>query len=928
MAARPTTSRSVRPETSRGDLDPMADTHSDRDPQYTYSQEYSLEDEGEESDDEDVFAFLPPSTPQHSSTQPPAQSPLQSYIPPLHSPPQVPPPVPQQHPYLQQYPADLPSPTSPPPPFTTFSDPLVYPPPAFIPQAAVQYIPEAGPSTTSVHFVGTVDSPSPPSTTEHRDSDSIEDGFRLRKLGSLPTVVSTTTGFTTTSSHIPVDVKRRTSLFHEKRQASTALSDISTIDPELDGAESASITMKFDFDTVQEEDSPYPEVRASVSNIDDPDMPVLTIRMWLVGLFLSFTGSSMNIFFNFRQPAPLIIPVVLLLVAHPLGKFLSYSLPITLYRMPRILGVAEYYYKLQLGFGFSVTLNLATQLTGFGLAGLCRRFLVWPASMVWPQNLMTCTLLNTLHAEEVENAGISRFRYFVYVFTGAFFFFFLPGYLFQALSMFSWICWIAPNNVPLNQVFGVASGLGMSILTFDWTVISWIGSPFMIPWWAEVHIFAGFVLFYWILTPILYYTNTWYLGHFPMFGTQPFDRFGDSYKVSRVLTAQDTFNMTAYEEYSPLYLPAAFAMTYLLAFALSTCVIVHTLLYHGRTLLNGFKRMRFEEDDIHLKLMQNYPEVPDWWYGSVFVSFFCLSIVAAEVWHTGVPVWALLLAVLLPIIYVLPSGFIYAMTGQAISLNLLAQIIPGTLLPGQPLANMVFKAYSVQTLTESTSFVQDLKLGHYIKVPPRATFIVQLVATLLSTFLQCGVKEWIFRTIPDICSPDQESQLTCPHNKVFFTASAIWGLIGPSRQFGPNSIYHAQLYALIGGAVLPVPFWIMHRRRPDSWAKYVSTPVVLLGVSFIPPATGINYSAWFAVGFVFQFVVRKRNFAWWCKYNYITGAALDCGTVLSLLTIFFALQLPKGGFPVNWWGNTVFMNNVDWAGTPLLATPPDQPLPN
>ena len=34
-----------------------------------------------------------------------------------------------------------------------------------------------------------------------------------------------------------------------------------------------------------------------------------------------------------------------------------------------------------------------------------------------------------------------------------------------------------------------------------------------------------------------------------------------------------------------------------------------------------------------------------------------------------------------------------------------------------------FKAYSVQTLTEATMFVQDLKLGHYIKVPPRATFL-------------------------------------------------------------------------------------------------------------------------------------------------------------------------------------------------------------
>ena len=37
-------------------------------------------------------------------------------------------------------------------------------------------------------------------------------------------------------------------------------------------------------------------------------------------------------------------------------------------------------------------------------------------------------------------------------------------------------------------------------------------------------------------------------------------------------------------------------------------------------------------------------------------------------------------------------------------------------------AFQVFKAYSVQTLTEATNFVQDLKLGHYIKVPPRATF--------------------------------------------------------------------------------------------------------------------------------------------------------------------------------------------------------------
>ena len=47
----------------------------------------------------------------------------------------------------------------------------------------------------------------------------------------------------------------------------------------------------------------------------------------------------------------------------------------------------------------------------------------------------------------------------------------------------------------------------MGILTFDWAQITWIGSPLMVPWWAEVQIFAGFFIVYWILCPILYYTN-------------------------------------------------------------------------------------------------------------------------------------------------------------------------------------------------------------------------------------------------------------------------------------------------------------------------------------------------------------------------------------------------------------------------------------
>jgi OPT family oligopeptide transporter len=208
----------------------------------------------------------------------------------------------------------------------------------------------------------------------------------------------------------------------------------------------------------------------------------------------------------------------------------------------------------------------------------------------------------------------------------------------------------------------------MGVITFDWTQISWIGSPLMVPWWAQLHTFASFVIFYWICVPILYYTNTWKFAHFPIGSATPYDNMGKAYNVTRVLTDDQQLNVEAFDAYSPLYLSATYAMTYMLAFALSTAVLVHTALYHGPLLINGMKRIKIEKDDIHAKLMRNYPEVPDWWYLLSFAVFFSLAIVACEVWHTGVPIWALVLSVMLPCLYVVPSGFIFAMTSQGVSL--------------------------------------------------------------------------------------------------------------------------------------------------------------------------------------------------------------------------------------------------------------------
>lgn len=63
--------------------------------------------------------------------------------------------------------------------------------------------------------------------------------------------------------------------------------------------------------------SPYPEVRSVTSPIDNADMPVETVRSWIVGTV--FIASAFNTFFSPRQPAISIGTHVLQLLLAPNG---------------------------------------------------------------------------------------------------------------------------------------------------------------------------------------------------------------------------------------------------------------------------------------------------------------------------------------------------------------------------------------------------------------------------------------------------------------------------------------------------------------------------------------------------------------------------------------------------------------------------------
>lgn len=50
----------------------------------------------------------------------------------------------------------------------------------------------------------------------------------------------------------------------------------------------------------------------------------------------------------------------------------------------------------------------------------------------------------------------------------------------------------------------------------------------------------------------------------------------------------------------------------------------------------------------------------------------------------------------------------------------------GVILPGRPIANVCFKVYGYMSMTQAISFLSDFKLGHYMKIPPRSMFLVQV----------------------------------------------------------------------------------------------------------------------------------------------------------------------------------------------------------
>ncbi|CAG8519807.1 8088_t:CDS:10 [Dentiscutata erythropus] len=546
------------------------------------------------------------------------------------------------------------------------------------------------------------------------------------------------------------------------------------------------------------ENSPIPMVAAAVSVKDDPSLPCTTIRFWVLSTLFTSLGAAVSEFYYFRSNGVGYSIFFVLLASYIVGKWMARVLPVDEFKFYKwkftlnpgpfnikehvliavaagagggsaygtdIIAIQDLFYNQHPGFFLGMLLLMSTQMIGYGLAGFLRKYLVRPANMLWPSNLVFSSLFSTLHGDVSDTQD--KLKFFITTFTIMFVWQFVPQFMFPLLTSIALLCLIKPYN---NDIFRLGSGYhGLGILNFslDWNAIGQPG-PLYTPWWAQVNWYVGVIVGSWIIAPILMAKK------FPLLATYSLNKDGERYNQSTIIDFNTgSLNETAYKEYGPVYLSVTFAVGYFYSFIAFTAAITHVALFYGNEIWDRFKASRSEEvEDIHCKMMRNYE-------------------------------------------------------------------------------------------------------GHYMKIPPKAMFTAQMWGTVVGAFINYWTLQLIIyakRPFLDGTMRDPTGQWTGYRSQVFNTASIIWGLIGPGRTFGSDSMYHPLLWGFLIGFLAPVPFYFLHKKFPKAKFNLVTIPLICNGLSILPG----TYTNFIITGFIASYLSQR-----WAFHRY-----------------------PKVSFP-EWWGNNL-----------------------
>ncbi|CZR67174.1 related to Oligopeptide transporter 2 [Phialocephala subalpina] len=735
--------------------------------------------------------------------------------------------------------------------------------------------------------------------------------------------------------------------------------------------------------TMMRYSSPYPGVRAVAEPLDNTDVPIETFRAYFLGIGWAVIGTFMSTFFNSRFPSISLGGSVIQILLFPCGKALALILPdwgFTAYGARHSLNPGPWTFKEQMF--ATITYNIAIYTTNsygmilvqkmdvfygekfvtFGYQLMLTLFVQLMVKALWPTILPTIAMNRALTRpeprENINGWTISRYRFFYVCAISMFFYYWLPGYLFTAMSTFNWMTWISPKNVPLAILTGSESGLGLfnPITTFDWNIATSSYAALAQPFFATCTMYFGSILGAFIILGI-FYSNMYNTAYLPINSSSAFANDATSFNVTKVVV-NNKLDETLYQAYSPPFYSAGYILTVGANFVFYPVYFLYIMVNQWKTVgtayVDFYKGIRHGKGqyegamDVHSRLMSKYKEVPDWWFILILVAAIVVSIIWTQIYPVDTPVWLVFLMIGINLVFAVPLSFLSATTGTNLGLGALIQVITGFVLPNNPNAFLFAQTLGSWALAGyGDNYVQDQKMAHYCKIAPRAVFRSQIGTIIITCFVAVGTQDFILTSVKGLCTPDQPSRFTCANDGYpLYASSLMWGLLGSDRMF--NSLYPLFKWCFLIGFGISLVFLIGQgygpkylpgvreklrtSLRPRTFEildrtlfpfigslLWLNPILVIQGVQHWAPSNLSYKTPGMILSFIFMYWLPRHRLAWWEKYNYVLSAALTAGVAVSGLVMFFAIGYnPKS---LKWWGNTVSGAGADGAGKGIWALP-------
>ncbi|RMZ73517.1 OPT oligopeptide transporter [Pyrenophora seminiperda CCB06] len=579
----------------------------------------------------------------------------------------------------------------------------------------------------------------------------------------------------------------------------------------------------------------------------------------------------------------------------------------------QVFAAQEIFYSLPLSPVTVMFSTISIGLFGYGICGIMRPICVWHVDSVYWSSLPTVKVLQGLHWESVKNS--KPLRWFWIAFSCMFVYEFFPAYIFPWLNSVSIPCLAAMHATgakaaTLTNIFGGATnneGLGLFTLSFDWQYSS-------LPLKFQLHQAAGFVVCFIVMIAI-YYGNAWGAKSLPFMSTRLLTQEGKSYPITKVFV-NGVLDKSALSTYGIPRLTGTFAYAMFMANAAIGALITHIVLFWGGDTIRAFKAAKTGkfDDPHHAHMAKHYKEAPWWWYMLVLIVSFVLGLVVVIKENITLPAWAYVVALLMGTLIAPFSTILYARFGNGIATNNLSKVIAGLMLPGRPIGNMYYAAWSHNVISAALQLSMDLKLGEYLKIPPRVMFLTQIYGTLLGGFINYAVMTSIVTGNKNLlANSNGDSSWSGATIQSYNTNASSWALA--SYLYKKGAIYSIVPLGLLIGAGIVVAHRIFAQFVPKIGnfnVNEINFPQFIQYAGYIPynQSQTCVLLSWIIVGFYTQFYLRNYRPRIFKDYSYLIAGAFDGASLTCLFILSFAVfgaGGPAKPFP-QWWGNNVAGN--------------------